>query len=168
MRSRALRLLNAFNRSDTSGIMQSSPLPVSPEKALLERMRTLYPQLHDAKCHTSEYEHLIARFTNSLSPTANLSMPNRASGRTDPRRNRASTRCPHARLSVRELPPRRAGPGVRGAQAELPDAQAFTARPVHRSGDQENQENPRCAGGGNRGSRAEVALAPRRSERREP
>jgi hypothetical protein len=41
--------------------MQSSPLPVSPEKALLERMRTLYPQLHDVKCHTSEYEHLIAQ-----------------------------------------------------------------------------------------------------------
>ena len=40
--------------------MRCSSPPDSREQALLERMRTLYAQLDDARRHTSEYERLSA------------------------------------------------------------------------------------------------------------
>jgi hypothetical protein len=40
--------------------MRCSSQPDSKEQALLERMRTLYARLDDARRHTSEYERLSA------------------------------------------------------------------------------------------------------------
>ena len=41
--------------------MQTSSLTNSEKQALIEQMRTLYPQLNDARCHTVEYQRLCGQ-----------------------------------------------------------------------------------------------------------